>query len=72
MNALRKQIATSILDYFEELLEEKNIDIPSDDREGADGEARLYGTEYYELETQIEDILEYYEREIRGGEMEWE
>jgi predicted component of viral defense system (DUF524 family) len=52
-----RQLAIEILDEFEELLAEKDVVIPSDDREGREEEACLYGTEYYELEDAIVDIL---------------
>ncbi len=52
-----RQLAIGILDEFEELLAEKNVMIPSDDREGREEEACLYGTEYYELEDAIVGIL---------------
>jgi hypothetical protein len=52
-----REIASEILDEFEELLDEKDISIPSEDREGGDGEARLFGTEYFELEDKIVEIL---------------
>jgi hypothetical protein len=53
-----RRIAIEILDEFEELLAEKDIKIPSNDRE-SDGrnEASLYGTEYYDLEDKITDIF---------------
>ena len=55
-----REIAIEILDEFEELLGRKEIKIPSEDRE-PDGEvpdeACLYGSEYYELEDIITDIL---------------
>ena len=38
-------------------MDEKDITIPSADREGGEEEARLYGTEYYLLEDAITDIL---------------
>ena len=58
MNANKaRRIAIEILDEFEELLGEKGIVIPSDDREGREEEACLYGTEYYRLEDTITDIL---------------
>ena len=60
-----REIAIEILDEFEELLGRKEIKIPSDDRE-PDGEnpdeACLYGSEYYELEDIITDVLK---REFR-------
>jgi len=42
---------------FEELLAEHDIMIPSGDREGREEEACIYGTEYYQLEDAITDIL---------------
>jgi DNA-binding Lrp family transcriptional regulator/DNA-directed RNA polymerase subunit M/transcription elongation factor TFIIS len=54
---LEKDVAIQILDEFEELLERKNVSIPSDDREGSKEEARLYGKEYYDLEEAIIRIL---------------
>lgn len=50
-------IAIMILDLFEETLEEKGIQIPDEDRTGADGEAALYGMTYGMLEDQITAIL---------------
>ena len=52
-----RRIAIEILNEFEELLNEKNITIPSDDREGGDEEARLFGSEYFVLEDRIVEIL---------------
>lgn len=52
-----KNIATEIVDEFEELLDEKNIDIPSDDREGDESEARIYGCEYANLVDKIAEML---------------
>ena len=52
-----KQIATEILNEFEELLTEKEIMIPSNDREGNEYEACLYGSEYHELEDKITHIF---------------
>ena len=59
-----RQLAIAILDEFEDLLAEKNVMIPSDDREGREEEACLYGTEYYELEDAGRDILV---EEVDGG-----
>lgn len=53
-------MAGTILDFFEDLLDEKGIDIPSSDREGRDVnefEARIFGTEYYNLEDKITEYL---------------
>jgi hypothetical protein len=52
-----RELAVEILDKFEELLDSKDITIPSSDREGSPDEARLYGSEYFALEDGITDIL---------------
>jgi len=52
-----RRVAIEILDEFEELLDRKGIMIPSENREGREEEACIYGTEYYELEDVITDIL---------------
>lgn len=53
-----REIASKIIDIFEDLLEEKNITIPSIDREGKRYEGRIYGTEYYNLENRITNLLD--------------
>ena len=52
-----REIAIQILDEFEDMLAGKGIKIPSNDREGREEEACVYGCEYYELEDAIVDIL---------------
>lgn len=52
-----RELAIDILDEFEELLDRHEIRIPSADREGRKEEACIYGSEYYELEDTITDIL---------------
>ena len=52
-----KEIAHTIIGQFEMLLNKKDITIPSDDREGNEDEARIFGKEYYDLEDKIENIL---------------
>lgn len=54
---IKRTIAIKVLDVIEEMLEEKNITIPDEDREGENEEARLYGSTYYALEDKIVDIL---------------
>ena len=53
-----KNVAIAILDIFEDMLSEKDIMIPDEDREDNEDEGCLYGTTYYELEDQIVEILE--------------
>ena len=52
-----RAIAIAILDMFENMLEEKGIMIPDDDRTGDEGEACLYGTTYGNLEDEICALL---------------
>ena len=61
---ITREFAIAILDLFEDLLDEKGIDIPSEDRVGEEGEARIYGTEYFQLEDGIVQLLEQFEKEI--------
>ena len=50
-------IAIMILDLFEDMLDEKGLMIPDEDRTGDDGEAALYGMTYANLENKIAAIL---------------
>ena len=63
-NTLEQEYAWAILDLFEDLLDEKEIDIPSDDREGNDEEARLYGEEYFDLEDKVIGLLKSFRVEV--------
>lgn len=54
----RQEMVSAILDAFEELLEEKDITIPSEDDDQRDeSSARLYGVEYFKLEEEINSII---------------
>lgn len=50
-------IAILILEMVEEMLSEKGVVIPDEDRNGADEEACLYGTTYSNLENKIVELL---------------
>ena len=50
-------LAIMILDMFEDMLEEKGIMIPDEDREGEESEACLYGQTYADLEDAIYSLL---------------
>lgn len=50
-------IATDIIECFEDLLEEKDITIPDDDREENEGEARIYGMTFANLLSDVESII---------------
>lgn len=63
-----RELAISIIDEFEELLDKKNLTIQSDDREGRDEEARIYGSEYYQLEDSITQLLIQKYKEVKTME----
>ena len=53
-------VAIRILDVVEEMLENKGIRIPDEDRTGEESEACLYGMTYAELENEITELLSRY------------
>lgn len=53
-------LAIMILDIFEDMLDEKGVMIPDDDRTGEEGEACLYGCTYGDLEEEITHLLSKY------------
>lgn len=50
-------VAIRILDIFEDMLENKGVSIPDEDRTGEESEACLYGITYAELENEIAELL---------------
>ena len=52
-----REYSVDICELFEDLLEEHDISIPDEDREGRPEEARLYGTTYADLEYKVLNIL---------------
>jgi len=52
-----RRVAIRVMDEFEEMLGRKGMVIPSADREGGKEEACIYGTEGYQLEDAVADIL---------------
>ena len=52
-----REIAISILSEFEELLNNHDITIPDEHREGEEEEARLFGATYYSLEDKVTEII---------------
>ena len=62
-----RHTAAAICELFEELLDENDIMIPDDDRTGAEGEARLYGCTYFNLELAVTDILKSLIEEVKAN-----
>ena len=54
------ELTGQLIDIFEDFLEEKGISIPNPERE-ADDSAILYGTDYGDIQTKIENILSHWE-----------
>ena len=59
-----REFAASICDLFENILDEHNINIPNEDREGNEEEAHLYGATYYDLEDSVLSLLHEFAAEI--------
>lgn len=52
-----RKLAIKIIDKFEELLAKYDIKLPNNEREGNEEEACIYGTDYYDLEDKITEII---------------
>ena len=52
-----QEFAAEILEIFEEKLEELNVTLPNSDREGKEDEARIFGSDYYDLEDKVAELL---------------
>ena len=59
-----REYSVDICELFEDLLEEHDISIPDEDREGRPEEARLYGTTYADLEYKVLNILNDFMNEL--------
>ena len=59
----KEHLAEDIVDVFENLLDEKNIEIPCNDqteevhRHDDGNDAKIYGTEYFDLVAQVRELL---------------
>ena len=65
-------IANEICELFEDILDKHNIDIPDEDREGNEEEARIYGMTYAELEDNVKEILVEFANQIKRDDVELE
>lgn len=52
-----KEFAEEILEIFEERLDKLNISLPDKNRESNNTETRIYGSNYYDLRDEIEDLI---------------
>ena len=63
MKPTAKDLAFSVVDIFENLLDEKDMEIPcadaheEEDRHDHENTAKIYGTEYWYLVERIEELL---------------
>ena len=62
-----RHTAVAICELFEELLDKHDITIPDEDRTGSEGEARLYGCTYFDLELAVTDILRSLVEEVKAN-----
>lgn len=59
----KEHLAEDIVDIFENLLDEKNIEIPCNDpveeegRHDGGNDVKIYGTEYFDLVAQVRELL---------------
>lgn len=53
-----RELAIKIISIFEDYLADNNVKIKNTEKEGNDGESIIYGTDYYNLEDTITEILE--------------
>lgn len=67
-----RRIANEICELFEDILDKHNIDIPDEDREGNEEEARIYGMTYAELEDKVKEILVDFAEQIKRDDVELE
>lgn len=51
-----------IIDVFEDFLESKGINIPNDEKTDDDNPAIIYGTDYGEIQTDLEELLQYWSK----------
>ena len=52
-----REKAVLIIEKFEEFLESKGIDIPNSEKEEDSAASTIYGSDYYQLEDEILEIL---------------
>ena len=52
-----REVARDIIEKFEDVLDEHNIDIPDEDRNGDEGEARIYGMTFAGLLEEVENTV---------------
>jgi hypothetical protein len=64
-----REMTHRILEEFEDLLTEKGITVPSDDRAGDPDEAHLFGMEYSQLEEAIVAIILGESRGLKAAEV---
>lgn len=54
----KAEFVGQIIDVFEDFLESKGINIPNDEKTDEDNPAVIYGTDYGEIQTDLEELLE--------------
>ena len=62
-----REVAANICDLFEDVLDEHDISIPDENRQGDEDEARLYGKAHWEVEEKVAEILNSLVRVIKDN-----
>lgn len=53
-----REVASTIIDEFEKILNKHKIKLLNEEREEKENEACIYGSDYYNLEDKIVEILD--------------
>lgn len=57
MNNNLAQFTSELIEVFEDFLDNRNIVLENDEKEESEDAANIYGSDYGELQTGIEDVL---------------
>jgi len=64
MTVYAKDWSAAIVDVFEDFLDSKGITIPNDEKEGIEGEAILYGSDWDSLVFEVSKHVEKLSKEL--------
>lgn len=56
-NTERLETLASIIELFEDFLDDRGIEVPNEEKEQDPDASTIYGTDYGELESNLEDLL---------------
>ena len=59
-NSKKLEMLCAIIESFEDLLDKYGIEIPNPEKSEEESAANIYGSDYGDLEEEIENILKFY------------